>query len=73
MSFRSSAPWVTRIRVLASRRCGPWRSLEAVELATLEWLDWFNDRRLFEPIATVHTAEAEARYHVQLEELPMAA
>jgi len=42
-------------------------------LATLEWLDWFNDRRLFEPIATVHTAEAEARYHVQLEELPMAA
>jgi hypothetical protein len=44
-----------------------------VELATHEWLDWFNDRRLFEPIATVHTAGAEARYHVQLEELPMAA
>jgi hypothetical protein len=41
-----------------------------VELATLEWLDWFNNRRLFEPIATVPTAEAEARYQFQLEELP---
>ena len=32
------------------RRRGPWRSLEAVELATLEWVDWFNHRRLLGPI-----------------------
>ena len=32
------------------RRLGPWRSLEAVEIATLEWVDWFNNRRLLEPI-----------------------
>ena len=31
-------------------RRGPWRSFEAVELATLEWVDWFNNRRLLEPI-----------------------
>ena len=31
-------------------RCGPWRSFEAVEFATLEWVDWFNNRRLLEPI-----------------------
>jgi hypothetical protein len=34
----------------AIRRCGLWRSLEAVEFATLEWIDWFNTRRLLEPI-----------------------
>ena len=32
------------------RRRGPWRSLEAVKFATLEWVDWFNHRRLLEPI-----------------------
>jgi transposase InsO family protein len=55
------------------RRCGPWRSLEAVEFATLEWVDWFNNRRLLEPIGNVPPAEAEARYYAQLEALPMAA
>jgi putative transposase len=44
---------------------GPWRSLEAVELATLEWVDWFNHRRLLEPIGNVPPAEAEARYYNQ--------
>jgi len=34
------------------RRRGPWRHLEAVEFATLEWVDWFNTRRLLEPMAT---------------------
>ena len=34
-------------------RRGPWRSLEAVEYATLEWVDWFNNRRLLEPIGHV--------------------
>jgi len=55
------------------RRCGPWRSLEAVEFATLEWVDWFNNRRLLEPIGNVPPAEAEARYYAQLEALPLAA
>ena len=44
------------------RRRGPWRSLEAVELATLEWVDWFNNRRLLEPIGNIPPAEAEAAY-----------
>ncbi len=44
------------------RRRGPWRSLDAVEFATLEWVDWFNHRRLLEPIGDVPPAEYEARY-----------
>ena len=43
-------------------RRGPWRSLEAVEFATLEWVDWFNHRRLLEPIGNIPPAEAEALY-----------
>jgi transposase InsO family protein len=46
-------------------RRGPWRSFEAVEFATLEWVDWFNNRRLLEPIGNMPPAEAEARYHAQ--------
>lgn len=42
-------------------RVGPWRSFEAVEFATLEWVDWFNTRRLLEPISNVPPAKAEAR------------
>jgi putative transposase len=45
------------------RRRGPWRSLEAVEFATLEWAHWFNTRRLLEPIGSIPPAEAEARYY----------
>jgi transposase InsO family protein len=55
------------------RRHGPWRDLEAVELATLEWVDWFNNRRLLEPIGNIPPAEAEARYYAQLEAHAMAA
>jgi transposase InsO family protein len=49
-------------------RRGPWRSLEPVEYATLEWVDWFNNRRLLEPIGHVPPAEAEAAYCAALEE-----
>jgi putative transposase len=49
-------------------RRGPWRSLEAVEYATLEWVDWFNHRSLLEPIGHVPPAEAEAAYYAALEE-----
>jgi transposase InsO family protein len=41
----------------AIRRKGPWKNLEAVEFATLEWVDWFNHRRLLEPIVYVPPAE----------------
>ena len=40
-------------------RRGPWRNFEAVEFATLEWVDWFNNRRLLEPIGNIPPAEAE--------------
>src|SRR5215471_5881864 len=45
------------------RRKGPWRHLEAVEFATLVWVDWFNHRRLLESIGYVPPAEYEARYY----------
>ena len=54
-------------------RRGPWRSFEAVELATLEWVDWFNNRRLLEPIGNIPPAEAEAAYYAALEPSAMAA
>lgn len=50
-------------------RRGPWRGFEAVEFATLEWVDWFNNRRLLETIGNIPPAEAEARYYAQSEEL----
>ena len=57
----------------AIHRRGPWRSLDAVEYATLEWVDWFNHRRLLEPIGNVPPAEAEERYWTQIEDLTMVA
>jgi len=54
------------------RRC-PWRSFEAVEYATLEWVDWFNNRRLLEPIGNIPPAEAEANFYAALETEAMAA
>jgi putative transposase len=45
------------------RRRGPWRGLDEVEYATLEWVDWFNHRRLLEPIGYVPPAEFEAAFH----------
>lgn len=54
-------------------RRGPWRSFEAVEFATLEWVDWFNHRRLMRPIGDIPPAEAEERYYAMLEQPAMAA
>ena len=45
------------------RRRGPWRSVEAVEYATLEWVDWFNRRRLLEPIGHIPPLELESGYY----------
>ena len=52
---------------------GPWRSFEAVEYATLEWVDRFNNRRLLEPVGNIPQAEAEANFYAALEIEPMAA
>jgi putative transposase len=54
-------------------RRGSWRSFEAVEFATLEWVDWFNNRRLLGPIGNRPPAEAEAAYYAQLEMTRIAA
>jgi len=54
-------------------RRGPWRSIEAVEFATLEWVDWSNHRRLMRPIGDIPPAEAEERYYAMLDEPAMAA
>jgi putative transposase len=45
------------------RRCGPWRSIDEVEYATLEWVDWFNNRRLLEPIGYIPPVEYEEAYY----------
>ena len=45
------------------RRRGPWRSVDDVDYATLEWVDWFNNRRLLEPIGYVSPAEYEQAFY----------
>ena len=54
-------------------RRGPWRSFEALEFATLEWVDWFNNRRLLAPIGYIPSAEAEERYYASLDQPAMVA
>jgi putative transposase len=54
-------------------RRASWRSIQDVELATLEWVDWFNNRRLLQPIGNIPPAEAEAAYYANLEETRIAA
>ena len=49
------------------RQQGPWRGIDAVELATLAWVDWFNNRRLLEPIGNMSPAEKEDEYYRQRE------
>lgn len=47
-------------------RRAPWKTIEAMELATLEWVSWFNDHRLMEPLGYIPPAEAEANYYRRL-------
>ena len=54
-------------------RRSPWRSFEAVEYATLEWVDWFNHRRLLEPIGNIPPTEAETNSYTPLETEPKGA
>ena len=72
LSNRASTPnGLFKAEVIHRR--GPWRSFEAVEYATLEWVDWFNNRRLLEPIGNIPPAEAEARFYAMLDTPAMAA
>uniref|UniRef100_UPI001E4F6EFC integrase core domain-containing protein n=1 Tax=Noviherbaspirillum malthae TaxID=1260987 RepID=UPI001E4F6EFC len=54
-------------------RRAPWKTREAVELATLEWVSWFNHHRLMEPLGYIPPAEAEANYYRQLSSQAVAA
>jgi transposase InsO family protein len=54
-------------------RRGRWRTLDAVEYATLEWVDWFNHRWLLEPIGNIPPTELETSYHESKGQLPLAA
>jgi transposase InsO family protein len=54
-------------------RQGPWRGLAAVEIATMDWVDWYNTRRLLGSIGDIPPVEAEANHHAALEATPMAA
>ena len=53
-------------RIELIRRRGPWRGLDAVELATLEWVDWYNNRRLFEAIGDVPPARPKPTTTAQI-------
>lgn len=48
-------------------RRGPWRSFESAEYETLEWVDWFNNRRLLQPIRNIPPAEAETKLYADME------
>ena len=54
-------------------KSGPWRNMEAVEMATLGLVDWFNNRRLLVPVGNIPPAEAEANYYAQRDALDMVA
>ena len=47
------------------RKRGPWKNLDDVEYATLEWVDWYNHRRLLGPIGDIPPAEKEQQYYLQ--------
>ncbi len=52
------------------RNKGPWRGLDDLELATLEWIDWFNHRRLFHELGRIPPAEFEDLHYRQTESRP---
>jgi len=62
-----------RFAALCLSRATAAVKLAPVEFATLEWVDWFNHRRILEPIGNIPPAEAEARYYAALEQPALAA
>ena len=55
------------------RHRGPWKNIDEVECATPDWVDWFNHRRILEPIENIPPAEYELMYYQQIEKSPEAA
>ena len=55
------------------RRRKSWRTIDEVEMETLKWVDWFNNRRLLEPIGNIPPAEAEEAFYANLNTLDMVA
>jgi putative transposase len=55
------------------RRRSSWKTMEEVEMETLKWVDWFNNRRLLEPIGNIPPAEAEENYYAMMDISKMAA
>lgn len=51
-----------------THRLGPWKNADAVEWETLKWVDWFNNRRLLEPIGNIPPAEAKEKFYEQRNE-----
>ena len=47
-------------------RLGPWKSADAVEWETMNWVDWFNNRRLLEPIGYITPAAAEEAFYADM-------
>lgn len=62
-----------KTEVIRHPKRGPWKTIDDVEYATLEWIDWFNNRRLLEPIGNIPPAEFEKQYYEQIEESVMVA
>jgi transposase InsO family protein len=54
-------------------RQGPWRNMQELEMATLGWVDWFNNRRLLGPIGNIPPEEAEENFYAQRDVLDMVA
>jgi len=55
------------------RRRSSWKTMEEVEMETLKWVDWFNNRRLLEPIGNIPPAEAEEAFYANLKTFDMVA
>jgi putative transposase len=55
------------------RRRSSWKTIDDVEMQTLNWVDWFNNRRLLEPIGNIPPAEAEDNYYAMMDSFKMAA
>jgi transposase InsO family protein len=62
-----------KTEVIRNPKRGPWKNMDDVEYATLEWVEWFNNRRLLEPIGNIPPAEYEKQYYDSVEGSAMAA
>jgi len=63
----------SRYKVELIHQRSPRQTFEAVEFVTLEWVDWFNNRRVLEPVGNIPLAGAETRHYAMLKEQGMAA